>query len=223
MLVIDCGDIGPSYQPGHTHCDFLSYELMLSGQMVITDTGVCEYEPGDTRHYLRSTAAHNVVAVDGDEQSEIWGEFRVARRAKKLAAQVELKNAQWCFEGSFQGFYGVKGETIHSRKIDVDYNAHGKVTAIHFEDTVAGVGEHLLESFIHMHPDVGIEQGEKLLYLIRDGVRFAELTYSKGLECQVGESPYYPEFGLKLRRKSVILSIKAQFPAQLGYTITPLY
>ncbi|MCP4277873.1 MAG: heparinase, partial [Gammaproteobacteria bacterium] len=67
MLLIDCGDIGPDYQPGHTHCDFLSFELILEDEPVIVDSGVYEYQPGAMRDYVRSTAAHNTLTIDGQE------------------------------------------------------------------------------------------------------------------------------------------------------------
>lgn len=88
MIVVECGAISPSYQPGHTHCGLLSYELMVAGERVIVDSGVCEYEPGQLRQIVRSTRAHNTVSVDGADQSEIWGEFRVARRAKVMSAGI---------------------------------------------------------------------------------------------------------------------------------------
>ena len=88
-IIIDCGHIGPDYQPGHAHCDTLSYELAINGRRVIVDSGVFDYEPSSERAYARSTKAHNTVVVDGEEQSEIWGVFRVARRAKPLRAFFE--------------------------------------------------------------------------------------------------------------------------------------
>ena len=106
MIVMDCGDIGPAYQPGHTHCDFLSYELMLDGDRLVVDTGVYEYEPGEMRHYVRSTKAHNTIVVDDDEQSEIWGEFRVGRRAKKLRGKVERRGDSVQISGKYRGFFG---------------------------------------------------------------------------------------------------------------------
>ena len=87
-LLIDCGLVGPDYQPGHAHCDMLSYELCIDGRRVIVDSGVHDYEASDLREYVRSTAAHNTVRVDGMEQLEIWGAFRVARRAKPIFAEL---------------------------------------------------------------------------------------------------------------------------------------
>ena len=55
MIIMDCGPIGPDYQPGHAHCDTLSYELVIDGQRVIVDSGVFDYEPSWERAYARST------------------------------------------------------------------------------------------------------------------------------------------------------------------------
>jgi uncharacterized heparinase superfamily protein len=37
----------PAYQPGHSHCDALSFELSVGRDRVVTDTGVAEYVPGE--------------------------------------------------------------------------------------------------------------------------------------------------------------------------------
>jgi hypothetical protein len=66
-MIIDCDAVSPSYQPGHTHCDMLSYELALDGRPVFVDTGVYDYEPSAERAWSRSTRAHNTVGVDGAE------------------------------------------------------------------------------------------------------------------------------------------------------------
>ena len=55
MIIIDCGAIGPDYNPAHAHCDTLSYELVLDGRRVVVDSGVFDYEPGHERAYARST------------------------------------------------------------------------------------------------------------------------------------------------------------------------
>ncbi|WP_319525404.1 alginate lyase family protein [uncultured Desulfosarcina sp.] len=81
-LSVDAGPIGPAYLPAHGHCDMLSFVLMVDGDPYLVDTGVSTYETGPRRQYERSTAAHNTVTMDGTEQSEIWGSFRVGRRAK---------------------------------------------------------------------------------------------------------------------------------------------
>ncbi|MBK5921028.1 hypothetical protein CCR80_08285 [Rhodothalassium salexigens] len=81
-LVADAGAIGPDHIPGHAHADMLSFELSVDGRPLIVDTGTSTYEAGARRAVERGTAAHNTVEVAGTDQSEMWGAFRVARRAR---------------------------------------------------------------------------------------------------------------------------------------------
>ena len=80
--IVDVGNIAAAYQPGHTHADSLTYELRMDGKPVVVDTGVSTYNKDARRQVERSSAAHNVVVVDGKDSSEVWGGFRVGRRAK---------------------------------------------------------------------------------------------------------------------------------------------
>lgn len=81
-LFVDVGHIGPDYIPGHAHSDTLNFVLYYKDRPLIVDTGISTYEKNELRNTQRSTAAHNTVMVNEQEQSEIWGGFRVAKRAK---------------------------------------------------------------------------------------------------------------------------------------------
>src|SRR5690606_11840873 len=82
QLLADVAPVGPDYQPGHAHADTLSCELSLYGQRVLVNSGISQYGEDAERHRQRSTAAHNTVEVDGENSSEVWAGFRVARRAR---------------------------------------------------------------------------------------------------------------------------------------------
>ncbi len=100
-IMMDAGMPGPPYMLGHAHCDCLSYELSIDGRPVIANCGTYAYQ-SDLRTYFRSTAAHNTMVVNGNEQLECWGEHRVARGYKdvklceresnRLVARLELSN-----------------------------------------------------------------------------------------------------------------------------------
>ena len=79
-LLAKCGEIGPSYQPGHAHADTWSFELWKGARKLIGDTGCSTYVPGEVRSYERSTVAHNTVVIDGRDSSEVWASHRVGRR-----------------------------------------------------------------------------------------------------------------------------------------------
>ena len=221
MLIIDAGEIGPSYQPGHTHCDMLSYELMLRGKRVIVDTGVYEYEPGPMRHYVRSTQAHNTVTIADDEQSEIWGEFRVARRAKVLSAMAAMESdKRFLFEGSILGFYGIPGRVRHHRSISVDLDDSGCFESVHVMDRVEVKSGEAIESRIHFHPNFGIEETETGVFAISDGSGTSfTLILPEGLKTRLEGSYYCPEFGKKLANQCMVIGFESASERFLRYEL----
>lgn len=86
-LVVDAGQPGPVYIPGHAHCDAMSFELFKAGKPVIVNCGTYAYQCKE-RSFFRSTAAHNTVMVNDTEQSQCWGAFRMAKRSKVNVVRV---------------------------------------------------------------------------------------------------------------------------------------
>lgn len=86
-LVVDAGQPGPKYIPGHAHCDAMSYELFCDGKPVVVNCGTYAYQCKE-RSFFRSTAAHNTVMVDGTEQSQCWGAFRLAKRSSTIVLNI---------------------------------------------------------------------------------------------------------------------------------------
>lgn len=88
--IVDVGNIMATYQPGHSHADTFNYELRIDGEPIVIDTGISTYNKTERRQLERSTVAHNTVAVDGKDSSEVWGGFRVGRRAIVVSEKEEL-------------------------------------------------------------------------------------------------------------------------------------
>lgn len=86
-LIVDAGQPGPSYIPGHAHCDAGSFELFKSGKPVIVNCGTYAYQCKE-RGFFRSTAAHNTVMINDTEQSQCWGAFRMAMRSRVCVSKV---------------------------------------------------------------------------------------------------------------------------------------
>lgn len=80
-LWFDAGAVGPDYIPGHAHADSLNIELSVGTSPLLVDTGTSTYAIGPRRSLERSTAAHNCVVVADRDSTEVWGGFRVGRRA----------------------------------------------------------------------------------------------------------------------------------------------
>ena len=94
----------------HTHNDLLSFELALGGEDLIVDAGTFLYtsSPKD-RDEFRSTAKHNTIMVDGEEQNEPAASFSVKRNVR--IGMLHQKDAHF-----IQGEYStIKGGMHHSR------------------------------------------------------------------------------------------------------------
>jgi uncharacterized heparinase superfamily protein len=213
-LIIDGGPIGPDYLPAHAHADVFSYELSIDGILFIVDTGVCEYEAGGMRDYVRSTRAHNTVCVDGVDHAECWDSFRVARRYQPRAVSFTQHAGRCRFEGYFDGYTRLIGDQItYQRCIDADQNER----SIHIEDTITGEGGHAVESRIHLHPDVQVEQNRDYVSLERRGcgvrisARDSTVRFENGWYC--------PEFGLRESNTVIVLGGDHSLPANLRYSI----
>lgn len=75
------GNRTSSYITGHSHADTFNFEIYLRNEPLIVDTGISTYEKNERRQFERSTAAHNTVQVHHRDSSQVWGGFRMARRA----------------------------------------------------------------------------------------------------------------------------------------------
>ncbi len=87
-LVVDAGQPGPKYIPGHAHCDAMSFELFKDGKPVIVNCGTYAYQCKE-RAFFKSTAAHNTVMADGVEQSQYWSAFRMGKRSSTRVLEAD--------------------------------------------------------------------------------------------------------------------------------------
>jgi uncharacterized heparinase superfamily protein len=114
-LIADVGEVGPDYQPGHAHADTLSFELSLRDRRILVNSGTSHYGEHRDRLRQRSTAAHNTVEIDGQNSSEVWGSFRVARRARPFARRIDADGGQVRIECSHDGYGRLPGRPVHRR------------------------------------------------------------------------------------------------------------
>ena len=99
-LFIDVGNIGSDYQPAHAHSDSFNFELIKDGNPIFVDTGISTYEKNNKRQQERSTHSHNTVEISSQNQTQVWGGFRVAKRAK-IIHLIEKSNF---IEASHDGY-----------------------------------------------------------------------------------------------------------------------
>lgn len=208
--IIDCGDIGPDELPAHGHADTLSFELSWAGQRVLVDAGTAEYALDDLRRYVRSTAGHNTVKVDGVEQSEVWDSFRVGRRARPARARLAEVDDGVVFAGAHDGYERLG--VIHHRHIVATDTAWVVV------DELRGRGRHRFESYLHFHPGLRLEAGEQAWRVVGDrgDLRIRLIGAVTGDEVQ---GWYCPDWGRATRAPALVLRGEAEAPATFGYVL----
>ena len=212
-LAIDGGAIGPDFIPAHAHADIFSYELSVKGVQFIVDSGVYEYSEGEMRSYVRSTKAHNTISIDSRDQAECWGGFRVARRYKPYDLSFKEIDDKVFFEGKFGGYAKLIGDNlVHHRKIEIEKGT----SAITVNDNITGSGNHNIESFIHLHPDVNIDRIDDNIMLSRNNVALQFKIQNSTFK--IIDAWYCPEFGKKMRNK-VIKIYSNQLPMNITYKI----
>lgn len=145
-LFIDVGIIGPDYQSGHAHADTLSFELSLKGHRVFVDTGVSGYVVGSDRTHDRSTKSHNTVVISGENQSEVWGSFRVGRRATPIVHGFQSAHDGFFLDASHDGYRFLANSPIHRRTFSWK---DGSLTIV---DLVENRGDHSVQSYWHFDP-----------------------------------------------------------------------
>ncbi|MEA5421454.1 alginate lyase family protein [Spirulina sp. CCNP1310] len=119
-LGFDYGLPCPPELPPHAHADCLTLDLYYQGQPIIVDTGTSEYQKGLVREYERSTKAHNTIEIDQQNQSEVWGSFRVGRKAKPFNVKSgNFEGLQW-LSAAHHGYNRSPIQSIHHRWIGLE-------------------------------------------------------------------------------------------------------
>jgi uncharacterized heparinase superfamily protein len=188
-LICDCAEVGPAYLPGHAHADTLSFELSLAGNRVLVNSGVSEYGNQPERQRQRGTAAHNTVIVDGQNSSETWNGFRVARRAHAHLLEAS-GNGTIIIEGCHNGYARLPGRNRHTRRWILDRHS------LRIEDLISGEFQRA-EARLHLHPAVDAHPGTPgNVVLSSDGRQLAMLSFQGAASVEVGRGTWHPGFGM---------------------------
>jgi uncharacterized heparinase superfamily protein len=116
VVICDVAPLGPDHLPGHGHADTLSFEMSLDARRFIVDTGTSTYKPGPQRLAERGTAAHNTMELDGTDSTEVWGSFRVARRAKPREVRLEEHKDCLVLAAAHDGYCRLAKRAVHRRE-----------------------------------------------------------------------------------------------------------
>ena len=141
-LFVDLGQVGASYQPAHVHSDTFNFVLYANKQPILVDTGVSTYEKNELRQIERSTSSHNTIQIGNIEQTQVWGGFRVAKRAKIIHLNENKNNIEATHDG-----YANIGCT-HKR------NFSWNKESIKIIDNISKSTDKKTKAFFHFHSNI---------------------------------------------------------------------
>ncbi len=203
-VIFDVGNILPSYQPGHAHSDMLAVCLQIENKAVLVDTGTSTYQFGARRMSERSTVSHNTVSINGTNQSEVWGSFRVGSRAS-ITIHKETPNFIEAFHNGYKRNFGL----IHKRSIQFEDKSFVITDKLEGAPKKAYVGV----AFFHLdhkcNVRLDIENGK---LFVNDNIEFSFSEYQK-----IELKEYSQAIGFNLYENSYC--IKVHFLIQLTTNI----
>jgi hypothetical protein len=173
---------------------------------MIVNAGTFQYQ-GDKRAYYRSTQAHNTLQIEGQEQSEVWGEHRVARRIKNVKCDYRIDEVH----AECTTYYGNR----LCRELQV--GSHKIRVRDHVE---AELGSKVM-SYIHIAPEFGVNRENSEIVIKEGDCQVAEICL-ENVRAEIlhdgNLSRYAPEFGLELTGTTIVLKWKEDSNHH-GYTL----
>lgn len=199
-MAIRCGDIGQKKNGGHAHNDQLSFELQIGGEDIFLDPGTYLYTPSpEWRNSFRSTANHNTIIIDGEEQNRFfdWSIFAMQDDAKARCLHWESDNQRDVFEGEHYGYQRLPDPVIHKRKIIF----HKQDTMWVVEDSFPGESKHLLQWNYIMVPDVEIRVIDCFTIEISTKKKVITLKREFSSTVKIEEAHYSTKYGAQTAAK----------------------
>lgn len=204
VALLDVAPVGPDYLPGHAHADTLSFELSLFGRRAVVNSGTSRYGDDRARWRERSTAAHNTVVVDGENSSEVWGGFRVARRARPVGLSVTQDDGI-VVRCAHDGYRRLPGRPMHARRWSFD------AAGLTIEDRVTGRFGHA-EARFHLHPDAVVQNvsapadAAAHCAMRLPGGESVRITVERG-RMRIEPASWHPEFGADQSTRCLVVEL----------------
>lgn len=214
-LVLDCGAVCPEHLPAHAHCDLLSFELSCGGVRMITNSGTYTYEPGVWRDAFRGTAAHNTVQAGDEQQSAIWGAFRVGRRARVREAVLRPVAGGAYFRGTYAGFEG--NRTLHTREVTVLPGPCWVVVDTVERPSAAPVP---IRSRLHFAPRTTLLPDAERFVAAREGAALAVLPFAADV-VTLEDAWYSARLGRREKTRRLVMSGACSGVRRLGFIVAP--
>lgn len=208
VVLADIAPVGPTYLPAHAHADTLSFEMSLHGARLIVNGGTSVYGADAERHRQRGTAAHSTLCLNGENSTEVWGGFRVGRRARVSEVKCRSTPGALRLAAQHDGYTHMPGRPVHHRTWELQ---HDRLIVI---DTVRGGGTHSANIRYHLAPGItaraNAPRGVDLI--AAEGRPLGTLKVLGPGQLHVESGSWHPEFGCSDENVCVRLHLSGNAP-----------
>lgn len=212
LFVGNSGPLGLPPLGGHGHADALSFWLSVNGQPFFVDPGTYLYHSGGKwRHYFRSTAAHNSVQIDDQDQAEQLGDFMFGDFYQINNINWREDNESVCWAAEHDGYARLPDPVLHRREVCY----FKRKRSFEIVDLLNCNGWHKIKILFHLHPNVEVRSEGENRYCLSVGSISVILHTDKQLKGQVligSEDPlmgwYSPKFNRLEKTISLVFSKK---------------
>ncbi len=226
QLLLDAGPLGCPVSGAHGHADLLSIQCMAFGEEYLIDPGTyCYTASTEWRNHFRSTAAHNTVRVDRQDQADPAGPFSWQTRPGARLQAWESTATHDFVDAVHDGYARLTDPVTHRRRV-LFIKPLGWVVV----DDLTAQDAHDVEWRFHFSP--------RPLALV-DGWARAEGRRGRGLwlkpiapwplvaEIREGQQEpidgwMSPGYGVRHPAPVVVYHASAQLPARVATVILPV-
>jgi hypothetical protein len=221
-VFIDCGPVGLAGRGGHGHNDALSFEAMLAGVLLISDSGSFVYTADPVaRNRFRGTSMHNTPAVDGVEMNSLVAPDNLWQLCDEANAQTSEWNTaalRDVWSGSHRGYQKLRDPVDVRRRIVLDHRDHGLLIT----DWFAGQGRHAIVIPLQLAPGVEFHVKSPSSGVLRFGTARFRVTWSPDAQWALLQtiSEISPAYGVAVWVNRLEWRYDGQLPCSLSVQIS---
>ena len=152
--------------------------------------------------------------IDGENSSEVWNGFRVARRAKVFNSKDSEQRGKITLSACHNGYHRLYGKPTHCRK----WQFSDRLLII--EDRVTGKGEHEIDVVFPLHPEIEIKSIDESNVILSSLEKQIKVDFNGDGFLKVEKSAYYPEFGLSIENNQLHFRLKDRLPIEVTTRIS---
>jgi len=220
-MTVDCLPLDEEAPSGHRHNSRLSFELFAYDKTFLVDPGAYLYTADAVmRNLFRSTAYHNTVVVDGEEQSRFDQSslFAMGSEGSARVTRWESNEEYDLLDAEHRGYERLVLPVVHRRTIFFD-----KREAIWIvRDVFAGSGVHHLDVYFHLAPvEAELDpEGRFVVSTRADGANLAIMPLeAEGLGAEISTGWVSTRYGVREEAPVVKYAAVRGAPTSLRFAL----